>query len=70
MIIYNEHWDRFTVTNLRDWSRGDWKILAKSWYGDDADFCGSADWQTACPEAGGPITIKGRSMAILVSDND
>ncbi len=70
MIIYNEHGDPFTVTNVRDWSQGDWKILARSWYGDEADLCGPKDWQTSCPEAGETITIQGHAMAILISDND
>ena len=69
MVVYNEHWEPFTVGNLADWSRGDWKILARSWFGDDADLCGPAVWQS-CPDAAGGIEVKGRSMAILVSDND
>jgi isoamylase len=70
LVIYNEHWDPFRVTNLKDWSRGDWKVLGRSWFGDGADFCGPADWQTKCPDAGNEIEVKGRSMAILVSGND
>jgi isoamylase len=69
MVVYNEHWDPFTIGNVADWSQGDWKILARSWFGDDADLCGPADWQT-CPDAAGAIEVKGRSMAILISDND
>jgi hypothetical protein len=70
MVIYNEHWDPFRVTNLRDWSHGDWKVLARSWFGDGADFCGPIGWETKCPDAGNEIEVKGRSMAILVSGND
>ena len=70
MVVYNEHWESFTVNNLRDWSRGDWKVLARSWYGDEADFCDLKSWESNCPDAGDAIDIKGRSMAILVSDND
>lgn len=69
MVIYNESWAPFTVTNLGDWSQGDWLVLARSWFGDDADTCEPAQWES-CPEAGGSIEVKGRSMAILVSDND
>lgn len=70
MVIYNEHWDPFTVTNLAEWSKGDWKVLARSWFGIDHDACDPARWNTACPDAGNHIQVKGRSMAILVSDND
>jgi glycogen operon protein len=70
MVVYNEHWEPFAVTNLRAWSRGDWRILARSWFGDEADLCGPEDWETSCPGAGDAIEVKGRSMAILVSDND
>jgi isoamylase len=70
MVVYNEHWDPFTLTNLGDWSRGNWKVLARSWFGDEADLCGPADWEMSCPDAGSSIEVKGRSMAILVSDND
>jgi hypothetical protein len=45
-------------------------VPARSWFGDDHDFCGPADWRTACPDADGRIEMKGRSMAVLVSDND
>jgi hypothetical protein len=34
LVVYNEHWEPFTVTNLSDWSRGNWKVLARSWFGD------------------------------------
>jgi hypothetical protein len=70
MVIYNEHWDPFKVTNLLDWSQGDWKILARSWFGDDAHLCGPDNWQVSCPDAGDALEVKGRSMAILISDND
>jgi pullulanase/glycogen debranching enzyme len=70
MVIYNEGWDPFTVTNLADWSRGDWKVLARSWFGSEHDSCELATWQTACADAGARIEIAGRSMAVLVSDND
>ena len=70
MVIYNEHWEAFAVENLATWSKGNWKILARSWLGDQADLCGLADWQTNCPDAEGRIEVKGRSMAILISNND
>ena len=71
MVIYNEEWGNLTVTNLRDWSQGDWKILARSWYGDEFDFCDLESWETGCCEtAGSSITVKSRSMAVLISDND
>jgi isoamylase len=70
MVVYNEHWEPFTVTNLGDWSRGNWQVLARSWFGDEADLCGPADWQTSCPDAGSELEVKGRSIAILISDND
>nr|VFJ67509.1 MAG: glycogen operon protein [Candidatus Kentron sp. FM]VFJ67516.1 MAG: glycogen operon protein [Candidatus Kentron sp. FM]VFK16626.1 MAG: glycogen operon protein [Candidatus Kentron sp. FM] len=70
MVIYNEDDKPFTVGNLADWSQGDWRILARSWYGDDADFCGVNSWQSDCPSAKGAVEIKGRSIAILISDND
>ncbi|MCI5197408.1 MAG: hypothetical protein D3919_14565 [Candidatus Electrothrix sp. AW5] len=70
MVIYNEDSQELNVSNLGDWSQGDWKILARSWYGDDADFCGLDGWEQACPDAGTSIKLKGHSMAILISDND
>ncbi|HET7852895.1 MAG TPA: alpha-amylase family glycosyl hydrolase [Candidatus Methylomirabilis sp.] len=70
MVVYNEHWEPFTLTNLRDWSRGDWKLLARSWLGDPAHLCRLDDWEADCPAAGDAITVKGRSMAILISDSD
>lgn len=70
MVIYNESWNDLAVTNLRDLSEGDWKILAMSWLGDNSDFCDVDHWETECKDAGDSITLKGRSMAILISDND
>jgi hypothetical protein len=69
MVVYNEGWEPFTMGNLGDWSQGNWKVLARSWFGDEADLCGPVDWES-CPDAGGAIEVKGRSMAILISDND
>ena len=70
MVVYNEHWEPFAVENLADWSRGNWRILARSWLDDQADKCSPAAWQATCPDAGNWIDVKGRSMAILVSDNN
>jgi isoamylase len=70
MAIYNESPEPFTVTNLDDWSHGDWRVLARSWFGAGSDSCNPTRWQTACPAAGTRIEVKGRSMAVLVSDND
>jgi hypothetical protein len=70
MVIYNEHWEPFSTTNLASWSRGDWKVLAQSWFGAGEDLCALESWQTSCPEAGSAIEVQGRSMAILASDND
>lgn len=70
MVIYNEHWEPLTVANLGNWSQGDWKILARSWFGDDHDFCDFDQWETECVDAGGSVTVKGRSVAILLSSND
>lgn len=70
MVIYNEDWKSFRLSTLGSWSNGDWKILARSWYGDDDDFVSPASWETNAPDAGESIEVKGRSMAILVSDND
>lgn len=69
MLIYNESPEEFTVNNLADWSQGDWNVLARSWFGDEFDFARLDQWRQA-PAARGSITIKGRSMAILISDND
>jgi len=63
-------WETFAVENLANWSKGNWKVLARSWLGDQSDRCGPADWQTNCPDAGGRIEVKGRSMAVLISNND
>ena len=70
MVIYNERWEPLTVNNLRDWSQGNWKILARSWLASGDDLCASADWAKSCPDAGELITVAARSMAILVSDNN
>lgn len=70
LVIYNEAPEEFTIGSLADWSQGDWKILARSWYGDEFDFADLTEWQTSCPAAGNVLTIKGRSLAILISDND
>ena len=69
MVIYNESDAPLKVNNLGDWSQGDWKILARSWFGNDFDFADVDDWQQA-EDAGAAIEDKGRSLAILVSDND
>ena len=68
MVIYNEGWEPFKVDNLSHWSRGNWKILARSWHGPGQDMC-RGKWKQ-CPAAGSAVTVAGRSMAILVSDND
>jgi glycogen operon protein len=68
MVVYNEHWEPFAVDNLANWSKGNWKVLARSWVKDQG--CTPADWQAKCPDAGGRIEVNGRSMAILVSDNN
>jgi pullulanase/glycogen debranching enzyme len=70
MVIYNEHWEPFSVSNLADWSKGNWKVLARSWLGDGEDSCSLRDWQAKCPDAGSRLEVKGRSMAILISDNN
>jgi glycogen operon protein len=70
MVIYNEHWDSFKLNTLREWSNGDWKIAARSWYGDDADFVDLATWEQNAPDAGKNIEVKGLSLTILLSDND
>ncbi len=69
MVIYNEHWDNFSVSNLGDWSQGNWKVLARSWYGDGFDFGDLDNWQSNL-DAGPGIEVKGRSITILISDND
>jgi len=70
MVIYNENWEPLSVSNLANWSRGDWKILARSWFGAGHHLCALTNWETACPDAGDALEVNGRSMAILVSDND
>jgi isoamylase len=70
MVIYNEDPAPLTVRNLGDWSRGDWKILARSWFGNESDFGGLDDLESLPAAAGGAIEVKGRSVAILISDND
>lgn len=70
MVIYNESHEPFRVGNLADWSQGDWKVLARSWFGDEFDFCELDNWQQQCPPVTETIDINGRSIAILISDND
>lgn len=70
MVIYNENFKELIVENLGDWSQGNWKILARSWFGDDSDVCNLDQWETQCESAGSEINVKGRSMAILISDNN
>lgn len=69
-MIYNEHFKEIAVDNLGDWSQGDWKILGRSWFGDDSDVCDLDHWETQCESAGSEINVKGRSMASLISHND
>ena len=69
MVICNESDRAFSANNLKDWSQGDWKILARSWFGDEFDF-GSLEDLDRLPDAGSSIEVKGRSMALLISDND
>ena len=70
MVIYNESAHALTVGNLGDWSQGDWKILARSWFGDDFDFGDVEAWMETSPDAGASVNVKARSMAVLISDND
>jgi glycogen operon protein len=70
MVAYNESDTPFTVNNLNDWSQGDWKILARSWFGDNLDFGDLDAWPTQAPNAGLSLELQGRSLAILISDND
>lgn len=70
MVIYNARWEALTVTNLKDWSAGNWKILGRSWGEGETDFCDIDRWETTCENAGESITVKARSMAILISDNN
>jgi isoamylase len=69
MVAYNESPQPLDITNLGAWSGGDWKVLARSWYGDAHDFADLENWQNA-PAAGETIQIAGRAMAVLISDND
>ncbi len=69
MVVYNEHWNDMAVNNIGSWSQGNWKVLARSWYGDNDDFGNLSNWSSN-PDAGNTITVKGRSMAILISDNN
>ncbi|MCH5376080.1 MAG: hypothetical protein JJ992_19085, partial [Planctomycetes bacterium] len=50
LVVYNEQDTPFTVNNLGDWSQGDWKILARSWFGDDFDFAALDNWTGQCPD--------------------
>ena len=68
MVIYNENWEDFTVNNLKNWSKGNWKILARSWQKED-DFSSLQKWENQ-QDLGDDFTVKGRSMAILISDNN
>jgi Phage integrase family len=68
--VYNESWEAFNVDNRGDWSQGNWKVLARSWFGDAHDTCDLDTWQVSCPDAGGQLEVKGRSMAVLISNND
>ena len=49
---------------------GDWRVLVRSWFGVGDDSGELSPWQTACPDVTDRIEIKGRSTAVLVSDND
>ncbi len=70
MVVYNEHWEPFT----RDQSRrlvagqlaGPGPVVVRR-RGGPLRPSGLGD---SCPDAGGAIEVKGRSMAILISDND
>jgi glycogen operon protein len=66
MVIYNESWAAISVTNLSDWSRRPWKVIARSWRPRGDDLCVDRDW-TSCPDAGQPFAVEGRSMAILAT---
>ena len=66
MVVYNENWTPFTVTNLGDWSQRPWKVLARSWLARGSDLCLATDW-TTCPDAGQTFAVEGRSMAILAA---
>jgi isoamylase len=66
MVIYNENWAPFTVTNLGDWSRQPWKVIARSWEPRGEDLCPTSDW-ASCPSAGPSFAVEGRSMAVLAA---
>jgi isoamylase len=66
MVIYNENWAPFTVTNLGDWSRQPWKVIARSWEPRGENLCLMSDW-AACPKAGPSFAVEGRSMAVLAA---
>jgi isoamylase len=66
MVVYNENWTPFTVTNLGDWSQRPWKVLARSWLARGSDLCLATDW-TTCPDADQTFAVEGRSMAILAA---
>jgi len=70
MALYNEDWNQWSVTNLGDWSNGDWRLLASSWETDGRDFCPLSTWQHDCPTVGQSLMLPGRAMAILISTND
>ena len=70
MVLYNEHWDSATFSGLQGWSQGNWKILARSWYGGGDDFASLDNWQSNPAVGGDSLVVKGRSMAILISDNN
>jgi isoamylase len=70
MVLYNESREDLAVSNLGNWSQGNWKVLARSWYGDEHDFCDIDHWADSCGNAGTTMTVKARSMALLISDND
>ena len=69
MVIYNENWSSLSVTNLADWSRRPWKVMARSWLPRGDDFCAAPDW-TSCPDAGHSLAVDGRSMVILAGSRD
>ena len=69
MVVYNENWTPFAVSNLSDWSSRPWHILARSWLPRGQDLCAASDI-TACPDAGPSVTVAGRSMAILAAPRE
>jgi len=69
MVIYNEHWNDMTISNINQYSQGNWKILARSWYGKGNDFGSLSNWSNN-ETANSSFFVKGRSMAILISDNN